>query len=372
MKITSKLPISIYDVAEKEFTFDNLSRLYGFLGREAKFWRQQAKRFEEYEDSDRHQYFECVTRLEEIRAVINSWRSRSSEWSEEQFSQEIQNLQQSYDQFLRSEWLWSKHPYVETFIACNLEHGSEVAVAFINYVLYRDVSTTSGQGFIGTMLGYEFFYQDRHIESRRDGERKSLEILRDEMEEKVQQLENKIKFNTKRGENQNREQRKAFEELERLYGEDLQWREPAKHWKNTAMKHRHRGRKAARLLFAWISIGLAVLGYFVICWLQGIETQVDLDTWQGVVLFGSFMAVFAFSIRVLARLVFSSLHLARDAEEREQLTYLYLSLLEAEPTEKGSRDIVLRALFSRSQTGLLTHESGPHMLGEIMRTQQSN
>ena len=82
------------------------------------------------------------------------------------------------------------------------------------------------------------------------------------------------------------------------------------------------------------------------------------------------MAVYAFLVRILSRLALSSFHLMRDAKEREQLTYLYLSLSETDPSEKESRDIVLRSLFSRSQTGLLTNESGPSIPAEIVRAKQ--
>lgn len=57
----------------------------------------------------------------------------------------------------------------------------------------------------------------------------------------------------------------------------------------------------------------------------------------------------------------------RDAEEREQLTYLYLSLTHESEIDKESRDIVLQALFSRSETGLLSQEQGPKMpMAEMM------
>jgi hypothetical protein len=51
----------------------------------------------------------------------------------------------------------------------------------------------------------------------------------------------------------------------------------------------------------------------------------------------------------------------RDAQEREQLTYLYLSLTDEAAIDKESRHIVLQALFSRSETGLLAQEHGPTM-----------
>ena len=65
----------------------------------------------------------------------------------------------------------------------------------------------------------------------------------------------------------------------------------------------------------------------------------------------------------------------RDAEEREQLTYLYLSLNNEKKIDEKSRDIILQALFSRSETGLLTGDSAPAMPGvgvsEIANPKQS-
>lgn len=59
--------------------------------------------------------------------------------------------------------------------------------------------------------------------------------------------------------------------------------------------------------------------------------------------------------------MFSNYHLARDAEEREKLTYLYLSMLEKGAIDKEERKIILQSLFSRSDTGLLKEDSSPTM-----------
>ena len=105
-------------------------------------------------------------------------------------------------------------------------------------------------------------------------------------------------------------------------------------------------------------------------WLQGQDIGVQLNTIQGVILFGSIAAVYAFLMRVLSRLTFSSFHLMRDAEEREQLTYLYLSLSHETEVDATSREIILQALFSRTETGLLAKEHGPTMpsIGEALKT----
>ena len=381
MNITSPAPIAIYDVQEKEFAFDNLSRLYRFLGREIKFWAQHREKFAEDEDPDRHHYFECIAGLEEIRGVIDSWRNQLSEWDEVRLEQEVQNLQQNYDNFLRTNWLWSKHPYIKPFVEYNLDYGLETATAFLNYALHGTVAVGTEQDFLGTMLGYEFFYQDRHVRSRREGEGQSLEDLRTQLLDGIKELDTKVEFNKKRGERQNLSQRTTFEEqmelwkkevtnLEQLYEEKLHLEKPAEYWNKTAAKHKKHGLVALGGLLVFSSVVLCVLGYFFSAWLQEEGFPLSLKTLQGVVLFGSFMAVFAFEIRVLSRLTFSSFHLMRDAEEREQLTYLYLSLSKTNPAEKASREIILRSLFSRSQTGLLTNETGPSIPAEIVQAQK--
>ena len=61
--------------------------------------------------------------------------------------------------------------------------------------------------------------------------------------------------------------------------------------------------------------------------------------------------------------MFSSFHLARDAEERERLTLFYLSLIKDATISQEDRNLVLQSLFSRSDTGMLKDEGSPTMPG---------
>jgi hypothetical protein len=61
----------------------------------------------------------------------------------------------------------------------------------------------------------------------------------------------------------------------------------------------------------------------------------------------SFLAV---SIKYIAKAMFSAFHLARDAEERYTLTYLYLSLLKDNTVSESERNLVMQSLFSRAET----------------------
>src|SRR5690606_27470783 len=74
-----------------------------------------------------------------------------------------------------------------------------------------------------------------------------------------------------------------------------------------------------------------------------------------------FVSIFFVVARALLKFMFSNFHLARDAEEREKLTYLYLSMIEKGALDEEERKIILQSLFSRSDTGLLKEDSSPTM-----------
>jgi len=84
------------------------------------------------------------------------------------------------------------------------------------------------------------------------------------------------------------------------------------------------------------------------------------------------ISLIAFGVRAITKVMFSSFHLARDAEERHTLTFFYLSLLQEKDSKINDEDrkLILQSLFSRAETGLLKDDSGPTMpndfIGKIM------
>jgi hypothetical protein len=58
--------------------------------------------------------------------------------------------------------------------------------------------------------------------------------------------------------------------------------------------------------------------------------------------------------------------LVRDAEERKQLSYVYLALKENGSIADTERHIVLQSIFSRADTGLLKEDSSPTMPSSIL------
>ena len=66
-------------------------------------------------------------------------------------------------------------------------------------------------------------------------------------------------------------------------------------------------------------------------------------------------------MHTLAKFTICSFHLARDAHERQQLRYVYLSLVHEKKIDATEQKIVLQSLFSRADTGLLKGEQAPTM-----------
>ena len=116
----------------EKITFANLSGFQKFVGQETKFWKEQGKRVDATGQTDRPVYFECAVKLEAIAESINSLRDQLSGLNKEQLEQEVQGIQQNFDHRLRKLWLWSNHSYIQPFVECHIEYGSEVATAFIN------------------------------------------------------------------------------------------------------------------------------------------------------------------------------------------------------------------------------------------------
>lgn len=169
---------------------------------------------------------------------------------------------------------------------------------------------------------------------------------------RIQQYENGVKS--------------KIEDLETLYGEKLRLKKPAEFWRTRAKKLKKQG---------WISISVLVFLVFVasvslyfLLWQtpEGMLTAFSEDPASAIrwsIIFVTFISFLAYGIRVLNKVSFSAFHLSRDAEEREQLTYLYLSLRDEKSIDEKDRQLILQSLFSRADTGLLKEDSSPTMPG---------
>jgi hypothetical protein len=253
------------------------------------------------------------------------------------------------------------------------------------------------------LLAYEYTFQDSDLVKRRKTERASLSKLCDDFSNSKDQLYSEVEILKKEFVDWDKENKNAvldsFEmlendrasqktelmkqvqsqsddfdgkvtswsdrvsELERLYEEKLKLSKPAQYWAQSAKKFKYQAVVFSVMILVVVSIGIISISDLFKLWLIGSPTAINLASIQGAVIFTSLAAVYAYCLRILSRLTFSSFHLMRDAEEREQLTYLYLSLTNESVIDEKSREIVLQALFSRTETGLLNNEHGPTMPG---------
>ena len=188
-----------------------------------------------------------------------------------------------------------------------------------------------------------------------------VENLRESYEQNFEDLI--TAFNSD-AENFEENSKKKISDLEKAYNELLKLKEPAKYWNDRAKQLKSEGRLATGvMLFTLLLIAGAI--YFIL-WLtpEGMLKSFSESTSSAIkwsVAFVAFLSTCVFAVRVLNKIAFSSFHLARDAEEREQLCYVYLALINESTIDKEERLLILQSLFSRAETGLLKDDSGPTM-----------
>jgi hypothetical protein len=163
-----------------------------------------------------------------------------------------------------------------------------------------------------------------------------------------------------------------FTDLSAAYREKLRLEDPAKYWGELERKYVVQGR-------IWIAATAAVV-IALARWVSVLvyqppdifkEDKFTLSGIKGAILVAAGVAGFLYLINLVVKVVTSSYHLAPDARERLQLTHVFLALIKEGAIEAKDGEIILSALFSRSDTGLLRNDSGPTLptpLGSILES----
>ena len=176
-----QIDVSIEDVTGRSWQFEKLRTLLSFLENEASYWNEQDESIsaDGMIGGDRiHGLIRCHSYFENVINDIKLY-SENDDWDDRTLEQKIQNLLNQ-----SGNWLWSKHPYSEAFVQCNIEHGANTAGAFITYIVKKEVrNIQDSEWFYGIMLGYEFLRQDSDIIRRRKAEKISIGHLRNQLEQ---------------------------------------------------------------------------------------------------------------------------------------------------------------------------------------------
>jgi len=166
-----------------------------------------------------------------------------------------------------------------------------------------------------------------------------------------------------------------IEEIERTVFEKTVLKQPTEFWRKRAKRLRNQG-------LGWSAALVATLGGSAYGFLHYVSVLAQhpnvapsgIHLFQSITGFIVAVGVVGYAMRVLGKLTLSAFHLQRDAEERAELTQFYLGLgIETEMSEE-SRNLALRALFSRSESGLLGTDSGGDLgaLIDALKSQRSN
>lgn len=377
--------ITFADYSDKNFTFKTLDEVTKFVTDEIIFWTEKRDNYK-----INHNFLNSIQNFNLIlKTIENAKENNNIEL------RNIDSLLSSIKQELRTRWIWSGHPYTHIFLDLYKKYGDKSADFFIKYVAKNEFRSINNQfEFAGAIQGYNYLSKDESVLQRKESEELSFNILRDRLNSETNSLFNFTNDLKDNYESFNRHTKDKFENLmssfednfsnkmkkdqefldkqyskfaenihtlEQTYQEKLRLQKPAQYWETAANKYSSQGMKFFVLLVLSIIFGLIMFYYIFIGWLNGKEIGIQFNTVQGVIIFATLLTCFAFYIKTLSKLVFSSFHLMRDAEEREQLVYLYLSLTNENNVEESSRNIILQSLFSRTDTGLLSRDSGPTM-----------
>lgn len=411
--------ISFKDRFSRDFTFSLWSEFSEFIENEYKFFKKISDESRDIYNLGRGEkrriliyktdFHKCFKAFEEIKNKLNEIKQTEGDY----------NVSQEFDVYfskiLNSEiierWVWSGYDWAWDFYCCLIRYGKDASDIFLKYknttnsnenerTLIGDYTNQEVNGLIFSFISSEKSFLSKNFfeskiekeilklkeyEEKVKNEISSAELeykaLKDkllkEFQEKLDYVEN-CKVNcdetsnrilTKCDNTQKETEAKA-KKLEDTYEDKLRLSKPAEYWHKSAVNFLWQAG-----LFGVLSL-LLVIAPIIALICSGKEF---IDSWfssdlnityniprMGVIIF--MLAIYTYLVRLVAKLTFSSLHLMRDAQEREQLTYVYLSLINENNIDEKSRDIVLQALFSRTETGLLANENGPTMpLSDVLQ-----
>jgi len=389
-------PLKVTDAGSMVFSFDAFDPFIKFLKDEIDFWTAQNEKLK-VTGRRPAAYVDAPSPLVSMMATMVEWKEASKSWDEAAISANLTSYQNNQIAQLSGQWLWSGHSFIPAWMSA-YNFSQTTGDAFFELVVNKTANSIGSFEYLrGYLLAYEFLMQDESlIIKRRGAERASFNTLKDQLVATKSELVSEVtdyqtEINewkteltsgleswqgkhvknvddtTLRHSTEFQDRLSAWTErviqLESLYQEKLRLDSPASYWAKSATKFKKQGFYWVGALVLISITAIVYFSYFFASWLLGFKTEVKLNTLEGIVLFGVIISSFAVLIRTFSRLSFSAFHLQRDSEEREQLTHLYLALSKDTEIDSDSRNIVLQALFSRTETGLLANESGPAMPG---------
>ena len=168
----------------------------------------------------------------------------------------------------------------------------------------------------------------------------------------------------------NETKQKELVDLKQLYEEKLRFDSAAKYWNELYQDYIKKGRiwlaGSISLTFMGIAFLTGILYEFPSCFKNN-GKMFSPENIKGTLIFTLIVSLSIYIIRLLVKLSTSAYHLARDAKERYQLTFIYFAMLEEKGITQDDKAIILQSLFSRADTGLLKGDHSPTLPEGIMK-----
>lgn len=309
----------------------------------------------------------------------------------------IQNLIRS----IQKNQMFTVDSPITTFLIEMYKKGAGFYEGAYKYLISKgNMSFNNPQSLSGALLAYEYELQGATLIPKRRGQEKSSNTrLRNSFERYFTETQKNVNefystnetktnefagnvdellstkrtlfenwFNNikKKEEDYNKHNLDRIKELEVLYSDKLMLEKPADYWDSRARELKIEAKKWLNYLIGAIIISAIVL--FIILIIISTKNLEDLFSTAGSairwsIIFVTLISFLAFAIRTFVKLSFSAFHLSRDAEERKQLTYVYLALKQDNAVEESERILILQSIFSRADSGLLREDSSPTMPG---------
>ena len=387
------LSISIgYSYADFEIELEGIDIIYQFFVKQSEFFKNNKPLPDILKPTELH-FRSCVMEIEGLvtNHLINNRANKESSWSRvKSLCQKTENGQEKY---------FNKESGTTDFLLkldSEFNGSSRGAYDFFTNQTFRHNNSNKNY-FIGWQRAYEFFTQDADLVKRRNNERHTLSRIRSEYINKIENLDSKVndhlaekedlyltkektitklikrknaQYEKWKMESQNEfsnflsDSDKIFKDLQSLYSEKLKLEAPAKYWRDRAKKLKGEGDRWMYSLITCTILAILALGAVLYFISDGTLKELFEKTGSAIrwsIVFLTFISFLAYAIRTFAKLMFSAYHLVRDAEEREQLAYVYLALKKEQSIDDTERHLIMQSIFSRADSGLLKDDAAPTM-----------
>lgn len=373
--IVKRLPDDYRVIDKQSFpnkTIKSTQQFVKYIQTELKFWS--------YDKSENNPYVGQYKRvMSDVLSLIEDCRKFKTATSDK-----LNNFTNSISRYIRT---------------CEISSATKIAMLFKKfankgtYFFYGFVSAITskpGNEYIGREWIEGFYYGMKYRDVLKEVERMTLDCkmtFQDALKNAEDEFNNLIQYSTNLFHSQETEiletKNSFFEELkkqkeqfsiykdekekklsilEKTYEEKLRLSKPAEYWSQMSNYYSHRGIGwfAASSILACLIIGLLIV---LVVHLPNLFSANEywMDTVKNTALVSVITGIAIYILRITVKMSLSSFHLSRDAKEREQLSYFYLSLIESEAVTEKERGLIINALFSRSDTGLLKGDSAPSM-----------